>query len=69
MVQGSPLGQFDNVFNEPLPPSNDSVDLRVTLNGGDASWFMTEASSRGISYDDLAKILIQQGMFFWAKRH
>lgn len=64
----SPMRQFDNMFNEPVAPSNDSVTLTITLDGLDASAFMMEASSRGISYNDFAAILLKQGMFFWAKR-
>lgn len=64
----SPMSQFDTMFNEPVAPSNDEVTLTITLTGSDASAFMVEASSRGISYNNFAEILLKQGMFFWAKR-
>lgn len=65
----NPLAEFDSVFSQPVAPSHDTVEIRFLLEGMDATWLMQEASSRGISYNDLAEILIKQGMFFWTQQH
>lgn len=67
------MGVLDswNLFNE-TPVNDDTISDTVKfsgeLSGPVARAFMLEASSRGISYNDFAKILIQQGLFFWAKQ-
>lgn len=68
----SPLAEFDSVFSSPsqnVVPTKDTVTLTITIEGMDATWLMQEASSRGISYNDLGEILIKQGMFFWSQQH
>lgn len=60
------VDMWDNFSSQPV--KDESVVINITLSGPEASTFMLEASSRGISANEFAKILIGQGLFFWAKQ-
>lgn len=70
----NPMKSLDSVFNnvafeEPERVNDsDTVTVTITLQGMDARWIITEASARGVTYAEMVKILVQQGMFTWTRK-
>lgn len=66
---GRPFVAMDNVFDAdlelPAADTSDAVTVHVTLTGLPARRLMVEASRRGVSYNDMAAVLLEQGMYFW----
>jgi hypothetical protein len=68
-INRGPISALDRVFSDETPVNDDDhIEVRITFDGMDARFVRMEAASRGISPQDMAQILVQQGMFFWSKQ-
>ena len=65
-INRGPLSALDSVFSEDAPVPDERITVVITFDGMDARWLTTEAAMRNISPQDMAQILVQQGMFFWS---
>jgi hypothetical protein len=47
---------------------DDSVEVLIKVNGSAARIIKSEAHRRGISYNEMAVIFIEQGTYFWSPK-
>ena len=68
MGDRQPFATLDSAFETPLPEnSSDSITIRnLRLEGMVARNLQMEAVRRGVSLEDMAKVFIEQGMYFWS---
>lgn len=68
----SPVDQW-NLFQKDrnkviFKPDSDGINVSFEVKGKNARILMNEASRRGISYDEMAAILLEQGLYFWVPK-
>lgn len=56
-----------NIFDKNVPVAKETETVIVTfeVTGVDARRLKNEASRRNISYSEMAKVLFEQGIYFW----
>jgi hypothetical protein len=69
MVQpiGSAVDRW-NLFKDSAPIKEDVINVEFEVSGELARMLMNEASRRNISYSDMAKVLFEQGLYFWSPK-
>lgn len=66
-MAGRPFATLDAAFEsgDNVIPDSEGIRVSFLVQGISATRLKTEASRRGVSVNDMANILMEQGMFFW----